>query len=251
MKSSIFLSIVMPAYNEAANIELVLEEHVAIARQLPPIVTNWEVVCLDDGSRDGTAEIIENICRRTEKLRLVRHRANKGIYQSFQDLYGEARGTHIYATASDGQWPAQNLLTMFDALDRGADLVIGERQNRRSTYSMWRRFVSCIFNLLPRLLFGVATRDAGSIKLGITDVFRLPLISRSPFVEAERIIAARRRGFRVEFAPVEFLPRTKGQARGADLSNIRASLRDCFKLLRPQTVLSTRGSSVATAHRKI
>jgi dolichol-phosphate mannosyltransferase len=251
MTRSIFLSIVMPAYNEATNIESVLKEHFAIVKELPAIVTDWEVVCLDDYSRDGTAQIIENLCRHVDKLRLVRHTSNKGIYQSFEDLYREARGTHIYATASDGQWPARNLLTMFTALDRGADLVIGERQNRRSIYSLRRRFVSYTFNLLPRLLFGVATRDAGSVKLGVRDVFRFPLISRSLFVEAERIITARRRGFRVHFTPIEFLPRSAGKATGAKMTNIFASMRDCLKLALAQAGIISRKKFYTAGHRKL
>ena len=231
MKPPIFLSIVMPAYNEQPDIEAVIREHVEAVTKLADSLDDWEIVCLDDGSQDSTAAVIEQLSQQTNKIRLVRHAENKGIYQSQTDLYLNARGTHIYSTGADGQWPASNLLKMFGVLQTGADLVIGVRQNRSAIYSLRRRIVSQALNLLPKMLFGVATRDAGSVKLGAREVFTCDVISRSPFAEAERIIRAHKRGYRVEFVPINFLPRTHGKAKGATLRNILASLRDCFRLV--------------------
>ena len=232
MKSLISLSIVMPAYNEQPHIEAVIREHIEAVTRLADSLEDWEIVCLDDGSQDGTAAVIERLSRPTNKIRLLRHIENKGIYQSQTDLYLNARATHIYSTGSDGQWPASNLLKMFPALEAGAELVVGVRQNRSAIYNLRRRIVSHAFNLLPKMLFGLGTRDAGSVKLGVREVFTCDVISRSPFAEAERIIRAHKRGFRVEFVPIDFLPRTHGKAKGASLRNVVASLRDCFRLVR-------------------
>ena len=232
MKHRIFLSIVMPAYNEQPHIEAVVREHLQAVTKLADSLDDWEIVCLDDGSQDDTAGIIERLSRETNKIRLLRHGQNKGIYESQTDLYLNARGTHVYTTGSDAQWPASNLLKMFPALQTGADLVVGVRQNRSAIYSLRRRIVSYAFNLLPKVLFGLSTRDAGSIKLGVREVFTCNVISRSPFAEAERIIRAYRRGWRVEFVPIEFLPRSHGKAKGATFRNVVASVRDCFRLVR-------------------
>jgi hypothetical protein len=121
---------------------------------------------------------------------------------------------------------------MFAALQTGADLVLVVRQNQRAVYSPRRRLISHAFKLLTRILFAVATRDAGSIKLGVREVFTCNVISRSPFAEAERIIRAHRHGCRIEFVPIDFLPRTHGKAKGATLRNVVASIRDCFRLAR-------------------
>ena len=123
-----------------------------------------------------------------------------------------------------------NLLTMLSVLPRGVDLVVGERSNRRSVYNFRRANCLTCFNLLPLILFGVTTRDAGSIKLGRKELFILPLRSRSPFVEAERIIVARRNGYRIAFVPIEFAARSGGEALGATFPDLVASLRDCLKL---------------------
>ena len=136
----------------------------------------------------------------------------------------------MYLTASDGQWPAANLAKMFGTLEDGADLVVGVRSNRNQVYGAMRRIISFLFNLLPRMFFGVKTADAGSIKLGIREVFNFGLISHSPFVEAERIIPAQSpvssdiRAHRNSFAH-------HGKERGASLADVRRSLVDCFRCL--------------------
>ncbi|HYL79006.1 MAG TPA: glycosyltransferase family 2 protein [Bryobacteraceae bacterium] len=223
------LSVVLPAYNEQGSIEEVILDHERVLRALGNQLEDWEIVCLDDASQDQTLAILNRLAPGIPKLRVLRHERNQGIFQSFHDLFAAARGTHVYLTASDGQWPAENLSKMLPALKNGADLVVGVRPNRNEVYSASRRVVSFLFNLLPRLLFGVQTSDAGSIKLGLRQIFTLDLISRSPFVEAERIIQARRRGHRVEFVPIEFLRRAAGKEGGASWRNIRGSVRDCFR----------------------
>jgi glycosyltransferase involved in cell wall biosynthesis len=228
---AIFLSIVMPAYNEQPGIEAVIKEHVDVVTNLAHSLNDWEIVCLDDGSEDGTASIIERFSQQVPKIRLLKHSQNQGIHESLKDLYLNARGSHIYSTGSDGQWPASNLPKMLKVLQTGADLVIGVRQNRNAVYSLRRRIVSHTFNLLPKLLFGIGTRDAGSVRLGLRELFTFNVISRSPFADAERIIRAHKRGYAIEFVPINFLPRIHGKAKGATLRNILGSLRDCLRLL--------------------
>ena len=229
---SIVLSIVMPAYNEATSIEQVILEHLQVLATLSEVVADWEILCLDDASTDHTLEILERLAQRVDRLKVLRHQANRGISVSFADLFHAARGTHIYATASDGQWPAANLVQMLPSVASGADLVVGVRLNRRKVYNSQRRLVTSTFNLLPRLLFGVQTIDAGSIKLGTRELFTSDLISHSPFVEAERIIHALRRGYRVDFVPIDFLPRTSGKATGANWRNVIASMCDCMRCVK-------------------
>src|SRR5262249_13599351 len=87
----------------------------------------------------------------------------------------------------------------------------------------------------PWLVFGVHTHDAGSIKLFRRELLRIPLLSRSPFREAERIIRARRLGYRIGVVDVEHHDRRGGRATGARWRRVAQSLRDlarCFWHLR-------------------
>lgn len=237
------LSVVLPAYNEQASIEQVILDHARVLSGLNGHLDDWEIVCLDDASTDGTLARLRELEQRIPRLRVLTHETNQGIFQSFDDLFAAARGTHIYLTASDGQWPAANLPRLLIEIARGADLAVGVRLNRAEIYSPQRRAVSWMFNLMPRLLFGVKTEDAGSVKLGLREIFTFDLISRSPFAEAERIIRAGREGYRVAFAPIQFLRRSAGKERGASWRNIRRSFADClrcYSAYRARPVLSPR-----------
>lgn len=240
----IFLSVVMPVYNEEAAIEQVIVEHVGVLTKLRELIAGWEIVCVDDASRDRTLSILDRLCSTVNGLVVVRHRENRGIYQSFADGFGAARGTHIYATGADGQWPALNLERMLPPIIAGSDLVVGARLNRSQVYGLKRRLVSSAFNLTSRVLFGVKTLDAGSVKLGIRDVFGLDLISRSPFAEAERIVKAQRCGYGVDFVPIEFRPREGGKETGAKWGNIVASTRDCLRCVRAYGLRRRRASAL-------
>ncbi len=225
------LSLVMPAYNEEANIEPVMLDHVRALERMKQVIPQWEIVCVDDGSTDTTPGVLASLADRIPQLRIIRQ-DNQGIFGAVNRGYSEARGAFIYSTGSDGQWPAENLETMLASLLSGADLVIGVRTNRRQVYTPVRRVISLFFNLLPQVLFGVAVKDAGSIKLGKREAFRFDLISRSPFFEAERIIRAKRTGLKVDFVPIRFLPRVSGKEKGASLTNVLGSVRDLFRCFR-------------------
>jgi glycosyltransferase involved in cell wall biosynthesis len=224
------LSVVMPAYNEEAAIEGVVREHVAALGKLAAAIPDWEIVVVDDGSKDRTAAVLERLAVEISRLRVVRQE-NQGIFGAFTRAYREARGTHVYSTGSDGQWPAENIGPMWQKLEAGYGLVVGVRQNRREVYTPARRVISKMFNLLPRLLFGAPVEDAGSVKLGVRRAFELPLISRSVFFEAERIILAHRTGLRVGFVPIEFLQRKGGKAMGASWKNLRNSSIDLLRCM--------------------
>jgi glycosyltransferase involved in cell wall biosynthesis len=225
----VFLSVVMPAYNEEAAIESVILDHIEVLTALCELIVGWEIVCVDDGSSDHTLAMLQRLASTLTGVKVLHHTENKGISESFADGFAAATGTHIYATGADGQWPAANLIKMLRSVMAGSELVVGVRLNRRQVYGLKRRLVSFAFNFSSRVLFGVKTVDAGSIKLGIRDVFRLELISRSPFVEAERIIKAQRCSYRVHFTPVEFRARKGGKETGVRWSNLLGSIRDCLR----------------------
>jgi glycosyltransferase involved in cell wall biosynthesis len=224
-----FLSVVMPASNEEAAIESVILDHIEVLTALRELIVGWEIICVDDGSSDNTLAMLQRLASTLSGVKVLRHTENKGISESFADGFAAATGTHIYATGADGQWPSRNLPAMLRSVLEGAELVVGVRANRRQVYGLKRRLVSFAFNFSARVLFGVKTVDAGGIKLGIREVFRLDLVSRSPFVEAERIIKAQRCGYRVHFTPVEFTVRQGGKETGVRWSNLFGSIRDCLR----------------------
>jgi glycosyltransferase involved in cell wall biosynthesis len=229
---SIILSIVIPVYNEEQSIGRVLEDHIKEIGKIERDLKGWEIVCVNDASTDGSFGIMTRMAQLQPKIRIITHPQNQGIAASFNHLFQESRGTHIYVTAGDDQWPARNLSTLFRKMvETQSDLVIGVRQNRQQVYSPWRRLLSFTFNAIPKYIYKVDTQDANGIKLGRREFFVMPLKSKSFFAEAERIIVAQRQGSKVAWAPIEFKERPSGKARGADFKNILATFTDLIRFM--------------------
>jgi glycosyltransferase involved in cell wall biosynthesis len=205
------LSIVIPAYNEAADIEIVVRDALAAGAEQ---TRTLEVIVLDDGSTDDTGTILGRLADTEPRLRVLSREENRGIEASLRQLYAAARYAWIFANSSDQQWPMSNLAVMAREVAAGADLVVGARTDRRLVYGVSRRLLSLGYQLVVRAL-GSPVGDPGSIKLGRRELFTTPVAARGVFAEGERVIRAARRGFRVVECPVEFRRRRRGTARGA------------------------------------
>ncbi|HSP92113.1 MAG TPA: glycosyltransferase family 2 protein [Vicinamibacterales bacterium] len=205
------LSIVVPAYNEAPTIEAVVREALSVGATVAVTV---EVLVCDDGSTDGTYEILQGLARSHPNVRVLHRSANRGIEASLRALFAEARFKYVFFTSADRQWPMTSLSPMAQVIEAGADIVVGERRNRAEVYSPYRRIVSSVYQFSVQRL-GVPVRDPGSIKLGRTECFRLPVVSRGVFSDGERLVRAARARYRLADCPVEFHPRRSGTALGA------------------------------------
>ena len=215
------LSVVMPVYNEQEALPDVLDEAVAA---LAFADFRTEILLVDDASTDRTPEILDRYQHsHPDVIRVLRHETNRGITATCQTLYDNARGAFVFINGSDGQWKTAESLRMMGLRDR-YDLIVGRR--RRKQYDWRRSVVSMAFNLLPAVLFGVRTYDAGSIKLFRREILELPVMSQGPFREAERIIRATDAGFRVGVVDVDHYQRHGGVASGARWSLIRQSVVD-------------------------
>jgi glycosyltransferase involved in cell wall biosynthesis len=230
--NDIVLSVIIPAYNEEKAIGRVLEDHIKELGKIERELKGWEIVCLNDASTDGTLRVMTSIAQLQPKVRVLSNEQNQGIAAAFNRLFQESRGTHIYVTAGDNQWPASNLSILLRRMTAtGSDLVIGVRQNRREVYTVWRQFLSFLFNIVPKLFYRVDTQDANGIKLGRREIFVMPVRSRSFFAEIERIILAHRQGYAITTAPIEFKVRSSGKAKGSSWKNIWMTLRDMVKFM--------------------
>jgi dTDP-4-amino-4,6-dideoxygalactose transaminase len=219
------LSVCLPAYNEAEIIGDILKETDALLRASG---LSYEIIVCDDGSTDGTGAIVEEFARTDGRVRTLRHERNLGIRATFEELYTKARGDVVIVNSVDGQWPMATALGLVP-LTSDADIVIAGR--RRKFYGWTRAFVSWGYNLLPRLLFGFTTHDAGALKVYRREVLReIPVISRSPFSEAERLIRAGRAGYRITVCPVDIKPRKTGRAHGVSLRTVGLALLDVVRV---------------------
>src|SRR5690348_9911383 len=133
------LSIVVPAYNEAASIEATVEDALRIGGR---VARELEVLVCNDGSRDETAGIVAEIASRDSRVRILDRAQNAGIEASMRALYAHARHEWVFLMSADRQWPMTSLVDLATAAERGADFVIGARMNKRAVYTPYRRIVS-------------------------------------------------------------------------------------------------------------
>ena len=165
-------------------------------------VKDWELFLIDDGSTDGSREWITRYIKGKGHIRVVFHKKNEGIAKTYRQLYREAKGDIVVLFSLDGEWDPHDVIRLIDAVkEEHEDMVIGVRRHKK--YTVWRAVVSSIYNTSTRVVFGIDTRDAGSIKaMRRTLVLNIPIVSRGVFDEAERIIRAKRQGYRIGFIDV-------------------------------------------------
>lgn len=219
------LSVCLPAYNEERTVGGVVEEADSLLARTD---LDYEILVCDDGSTDRTGAIVEAVAAGRPRVRVLRHARNEGIRATFEHLYREASRELVFLNATDRQWDTAVVLDMLP-LAEDWDIVVASR--RIKPYSPPRQLVSWAFNLVPPLLFGVRTVDAGAVKLVRREVIvRLPIVSRSPFSEAERLIRAQRAGYRITQMPVEGVRRMDGRGRGASARLVLTAAADVVRV---------------------
>lgn len=219
------VSVGFPVYNEEETVgEVLREAHEILAHS----GLDYEILVCNDGSTDGSLDIVKNIAGQFPNMRIINQQCNLGIRATFENLYKESKKEFVFLNATDKQWDTSILLKMLPLLEN-ADIVIASR--KKKPYHLFRKLVSQLFNLLPRLLFNVRTFDAGAVKLVKREIInRFRLISKTPFSEAERLIRASRAGYRIVNCPVEVSMRQAGRSKAIKVMVLFNAFFDVFRV---------------------
>ncbi|HTP10053.1 MAG TPA: glycosyltransferase family 2 protein [Anaerolineae bacterium] len=220
------LSIVIPAYNEEASVAATVEEVSSVVEMLK---MDYEILLVNDGSRDHTGEIARELEQRIPNFRLIEHFPNRGYGGALKAGFAAATKDVIVFTASDKQFKFSEITLLLDKLTPDMTLVSGWRVHRQD--SLIRRLNGRGWNTVVMLLFGRTIHD---IDCGFK-VFRrealdhLHLESNGAMIDTEMLAEMRARGFKMTEVPVTHLPRTTGSSTGANLKVIIRAFRDLFK----------------------
>jgi glycosyltransferase involved in cell wall biosynthesis len=205
-------SIVVPAYNESARLGASLEKILGyIAQQ------NWsaEVIVVNDGSRDDTAEIVRRLAQSNPALRLIENPGNRGKGYSVRHGMLQAHGSVVVFSDADLSSPIEELPKLLNALNNGADIAIGSRWLQSETQTqrqpLHRQLFGRIFNLMLRITLGLHFKDTqcgfkAFQKQAVQKIFPLQKIERWGF-DPEILFLARKFGFKVKEVPVAWAHR--------------------------------------------
>jgi glycosyltransferase involved in cell wall biosynthesis len=201
------LSIVLPAFNEAENIEDAVGRAVEAG---DASAEEFEVIVIDDGSVDETASLVAGMAQRDKRIRVLSHATNEGYGAAIRSGFAHARNAFIFYSDADNQFDLKELRYFVPLMAR-ADVATGFRAYRYDP--PYRLFVSWVYNLLVRLVFRVRVRDVDcAFKLFRREVIEQITIETSDFfVDTELIAKARRWNFEVVEKGVRHFPRLAGE----------------------------------------
>lgn len=216
------LSAVLPAYNEEANIGHTVSSLASVLEVLTP---DYEIIVVDDGSRDRTAEVTRDLGRTNPRLRLVQHAVNQGYGAALYTGFISATKGLVFMTDSDAQFDVAELSRLLPLLE-DADMVIGYRSPRRDP--LIRRLNGWGWTLLGNLLFGYVAKDVDcAFKLFRREILdHVQIGSRGATFSLEFLVRTRLAGYRICEAPVKHLPRVAGKQTGARMDVIVRAFRE-------------------------
>ncbi len=224
------LSVFLPAYNEGENLKKTINN---VVKNLKVCVPVWELIIVDDGSKDNTGEIADSFAKTDKNIRVIHHNPNQG--------YGPALISGLYACKypwisfidSDGQFDFSEIKNFLATQEKtNADLVIGFYKKRQVPFT--RKLNTKIWQIIVWLMFGLNVKD---IDCGFKLISKKVLgkieklqSKRGAFISSEFLIKSQKAGFKIVEIGVNHYPRKQGEGTGANIDVIIQSFVDLFTL---------------------
>ena len=218
------LTIVLAAFNEEEALPACAERTLQFLREH---VADGELIIVDDGSSDGTAEIIDELAMTVPEVVAHHLSENSGMGAALLKGYGEATKDWITMLPADGQLDAYDLLTFFEAAET-ADLVTSLYHHRE--YSIYRKTRSLGLRVLTTAIVGTRARTEGTYMVRRTVLKSLGATSQSFLLNLEIPIRARRAGHRVETVFMNVHDRIAGESKATSSRRIIQTFKELFKL---------------------
>ncbi|HUY99321.1 MAG TPA: glycosyltransferase family 2 protein [Thermomicrobiaceae bacterium] len=220
------LSVVLPAHNEVDNLPGVVKRALCI---LPELTEEFELVIVDDGSRDGTAQLADSLAAENSRVVAVHHARNRGYGAALTSGFAAASGDHIMFMDSDQQFDVADLSYLAPFVGE-YDLVAGYRLRRRD--ALYRLVYAWMFKLVVWLLFGNELRDVDcAFKVFRGDLLRsMTLTSPGALINTEILAKARRAGATWAEIGVHHYPRPSGESSGGSPKVVFRAMTETIRL---------------------
>jgi glycosyltransferase involved in cell wall biosynthesis len=198
------VSVLVPAKDEAENLPEFVKQCAEALRAVP---YPCELIVVNDGSEDDTADVLERLAREYVFLRVVTHRTRLGIADALKSGGEAARGRVLVFYPADLQFLPAEIPRLVEPIRAGeADIVTGAKQGNYE-----KAFVSGVYNHLCRRLFGVRVTDLNAVKAYRRDV--MAIVPWRPDWHRYMVVVAAADGYRVTERPVTLLPRRAGKSK--------------------------------------
>ncbi|MCE5340781.1 MAG: glycosyltransferase family 2 protein [Planctomycetaceae bacterium] len=220
------LSVFFPCYNEQDNIERVAKSAIELLESLG---IDYEVILVDDGSKDDTGKIADRLAAENNHIKVVHHSPNKGYGAALQSGFKAATKEYVFYTDGDGQFDIKELPLLFKYTGE-YDIVTGFRINRQD--NIMRKLNAFCWTTMVNILFGMKIKDMDcAFKLYKRKIFdEITLKSTGALINTEIFARFNNKGYKVYQLGVHHYPRTAGTQTGANLKVILRAFKELFAL---------------------
>lgn len=222
------LSFFMPAFNEEENITTQVKKLRLALESIK--LKDFEILVINDGSKDGTAEKTEEEGKTDKRIRLINHPTNLGYGHALKTGFENSKFQWVAFADSDGQFDFAEIVKFLEYAD-SADLILGYRLKRAD--SLLRRIYTFGWKTLALILLGLTVRDYScGFKLIKKKVYSAvqPLQAEEKVTQIEFLVKAKRAGFKFVEVGVNHYPRKFGTPTGAKIKVVIKSVIDLFRL---------------------
>lgn len=219
------ISVIFPAFNEEKNIRSTIERAVLALRSR---FDAFEVLIIDDGSRDSTWQIAKELAAAYPETVVLQNATNMGLGETLYRGFQCAAGDLVIQNSMDYPLDLRDLDKMLPLLDR-FDVIVAVRTSYAG-YTAYRRVMSRINRVLLRTFFSLQLRDYNYTQLFKRTVLEAvhPTSRSTVFMVPEILIRASEKGFRITQVDIEYHPRLAGVATSGKISTVLRSARDMF-----------------------
>jgi glycosyltransferase involved in cell wall biosynthesis len=220
------ITIFFPCYNEEQNVERVTREALEVAGRL---FDDFEIIIVNDGSKDRTAEIADRLSKENPFIRAIHHEHNRGYGAALRTGFENATKELVFYTDGDGQFKIEEITKLLPLIEK-SDIVSGYRIRRQD--SLIRKINAFLWGVLVNALFKINVSDVDSaFKLYKRKIFdEITLTSQGALIDTEILAKARAKGYTITEVGVNHYPRLAGEQTGAKLSVIFKAFKELFKL---------------------
>lgn len=221
---------IIPAFNEAENIPIVVESTIR-GLDAEPGLDGWQIVLVNDGSSDGTGEVMNRLAREDDRIVAVHHPANRGFGAALRTGYEAAIGRFVTLLSGDGEITVDQALRLWRSIG-AADLMISRRVRPAQ---ITRTLFTAVFATLTRIITGIDPAEMSGIYVIRRDVLRaLPLYSSTGVLNYEVVMRSRMRGATISSGLTEVKPRLSGQSKVTNTATIVKATWELLKLRLPR-----------------